>query len=80
MGHRWFLSVIHPVQKKGKHFKGQADHRTKLMRRSGKDAFDMIKDLEVVFRNGLGSQPVPNENGMAPKEIYILGATILGSL
>ena len=26
MGHRWFLPVGHPVRRKGKHFKGQADH------------------------------------------------------
>ena len=33
---------------------------------SGKDVFDMIKDLEVIFEKGPSSQPVPNENGMAP--------------
>ena len=66
MGHRRFLPIKHPVQKKGKHFKGQADHRTKPMHHSGKDVFDMVKDLEVVFGKGLGSQPVPNENGMVP--------------
>ena len=26
----------------------------------------MVKDLEVIFGKGSGSQPVPNENGMAP--------------
>jgi hypothetical protein len=26
----------------------------------------MVKDVEVVFGNGPGSQPVPSENGMAP--------------
>ena len=36
------------------------------MHRSGKDVFDMVKDLEVIFGKGPGSQPVPNENGMAP--------------
>ena len=66
MGHRWFLPVGHPVRRKGKHFKGQADHRTKSMHRSGKDVFDMVKDLEVVFGKGHGSQPVPNESRMAP--------------
>ncbi|XP_039776218.1 uncharacterized protein LOC120643811, partial [Panicum virgatum] len=66
MGHRWFLPIRHAVRKKGKHFKGQADHRTKPMHRSGKDVFNMVKDLEVVFGKGSGSQPVPNENGMAP--------------
>ncbi|XP_039824836.1 uncharacterized protein LOC120696054, partial [Panicum virgatum] len=66
MGHRRFLPIRHAVRKKGKHFKGQADHRTKPMHRSGKDVFNMVKDLEVVFGKGSGSQPVPNENGMAP--------------
>ena len=36
------------------------------MHRSGKDVFDMAKDLEVIFGKGPGSQPVPNENGMMP--------------
>ncbi|XP_039822138.1 uncharacterized protein LOC120684337, partial [Panicum virgatum] len=66
MGHRRFLPIRHAVRKKGKHFKGQADHRTKPMHRSGKDVFNMEKDLEVIFGKGSGSQPVPNENGMAP--------------
>ena len=52
MVHRRFLPIRNAVQKKGKHFKGQADHRT--------------KDLEVIFGKGSGSQPVPNKNGMAP--------------
>jgi hypothetical protein len=59
--------------KEGQAFKGQADHRTKLMHRSGKDIFDMVKDLEVIFGKGPGSQPVPNENGVAPmwkKKLY----------
>ena len=66
MGHRRFLPIKHPVQMKGKYFKCQVDHRTKPMQRSGKDVFDMVKDLEVIFGKGPGSQPVPNENGMAP--------------
>ena len=36
------------------------------MHRSGKDVFDMVKDLEVVFGKGPGSQPAPNKNRMAP--------------
>ena len=52
MGHRRFLPIRHPVRKKGKHFKGQANHRTKPMHRSGKDVFDMVKDLEVIFWKG----------------------------
>ena len=74
MGHCRFLPVRHQVRRKGKHFKGQADHRTKPMCRSGKVAFDMIKDLELVFRKGLGSQPVPSDNGLAPmwkKSIFL---------
>ena len=81
MGHRRFLLIRHPVRKKGKRFKGQADHRTKPMHRSGKDVFNMVKDLEVIFGKGSGSQPVPNENVMAPMwKKKSIGATILGSL
>ena len=36
------------------------------MHRSGKNVFDMVKDLEVIFGKGPGSLPVPNGNGMAP--------------
>ena len=36
------------------------------MHRSGKDIFDMVKDLEVIFGKGLGSQPVPSENRVSP--------------
>ena len=78
----FFLSGMR-YERKGKHFKGQADHRTKPMHRSGKDVFNIVKDLEVIFGKGSGSQPVPNEkwNGAhVEEEIYILGATILGSL
>ena len=49
MAHRRFLIIRHAVRKKGKHFKGQAGHRRKPMHRRGKDAFNMIKDLEVIF-------------------------------
>ena len=66
MGHRRFLPIRHAVRKKGKHFKGQADHRTKPMHHSSKDVLDMVKDLEVIFGKGPGSQPIPNKNGMAP--------------
>ena len=38
------------------------------MHRSGNDVFEMVKDLEVVFEKGHGSQPVPNENGMTPMQ------------
>ena len=36
------------------------------MHRSGKDVFNMVKDLEIIFGKGPGSQPVPNENRMTP--------------
>jgi len=36
------------------------------MHRSGNDVFEMVKDLEVVFGKGPGSQPVPSKNRMAP--------------
>jgi hypothetical protein len=36
MGHPWFLPIKHQVGKKGKHFKGQAHHRTKLMHHSSR--------------------------------------------
>jgi hypothetical protein len=47
MVHCRFLPVKHPIRKRGKHFKGQADHRTKPTHRSGKQVFDMVKDIEV---------------------------------
>ena len=30
------------------------------------NVFDMVKDLELVFGKGLGSQHVPSKNGLAP--------------
>jgi len=30
------------------------------------DVLEMVKDLEVVFGKGPGSQPVPSNNGLAP--------------
>ena len=57
MGHRRFLPIRHAVRKKGKHFKGQADHRTKLMHRSGKDIFDMCRCLPPsLLRDTLSSK------------------------
>jgi hypothetical protein len=67
MGHCQFLSLNHALRKKGKHFKGKADHRTKPNNRSGEDVFNMVKDVKVVFGKGPGSQPVPNDaNRHAP--------------
>ena len=45
IGHRQFLPIRHPIRKRGKHFKGPADHRTKPTHHSGEDVFDMVKDL-----------------------------------
>jgi hypothetical protein len=66
MGHRRFLPLNHVLRKRGKHFKGKADHQTKPENCSGEDVFNMVKDVQVVFRKGPGSQPVPNDaNGHA---------------
>ena len=35
-----------------------------IVHRNAKDVFNMVKDLEVIFGKGPGSQPVPNESGM----------------
>jgi inhibitor of KinA sporulation pathway (predicted exonuclease) len=67
MGHHRFLPLNYTLRKKGKHFKGKAEHRTTPDNRSGEDVFNMVKDVQVVFRKGLGSQPVPNAaNEYAP--------------
>ena len=67
LGHRRFLPSRHPVRKKGKHFKGEADHRTKPRHRTGADVHDMVKDLKVIFGKGPGGQPVPKDaDGRAP--------------
>src|SRR3954469_24056764 len=56
LGHRRFLPTNHPLRKKGKHFKGEADHRKKPVRRTGDDILDMVKDLpeQVIFGKGPG--------------------------
>jgi hypothetical protein len=67
MGHRRFLSSNHALRKKGKHFKGKADHQEKPENHSGKDIFNVVKDVQVVFRKRPGSQPILNDaNGHAP--------------
>ena len=68
LGHRRFLPRTHPVRKKGKHFKGEADHRKTPVLRTGADVFGMVKDLNVIFGKGPGSQSVPNDSttGHAP--------------
>ena len=67
LGHRRFLPTKHALRKKGKHFKGEADHRKKPVHRTGDDIFDMVKDLKVIFGKGPGGQSVPNDaDGHAP--------------
>jgi hypothetical protein len=43
--YRRFLPNRHPLRKKGKHFNGEADTRSKPTHRTGDDVFDMVKDL-----------------------------------
>ena len=65
--HCRFLPIKHPLRKKVNHFNGEADHRNKPTRRSGDDIYGMVKDLEVIFRNGPGGKSVPNDaNGHTP--------------
>ena len=67
LGHRRFLPTNHPLRKKGKHFKGKADHQTKSGNRTGDDVLNMVKDVKVVFGKAHGSEPVPNDaDGHAP--------------
>jgi hypothetical protein len=62
-----FLPANHPVRKKGKHFKGTADHLTKPRNRTSEDVLDMVNDVKVIFGKGHGSQPVSNDaNSHAP--------------
>ena len=67
LGHRRFLSSRHPLRKKGKHFKGEADHRKKPVHHTGDDIFDMVKDLKAIFGKGPSGQSVLNDaDGHAP--------------
>jgi hypothetical protein len=67
MGHHRFLPEKHPLRKKGMHWKGEANHRTKPTHFKGEEIFEMVKDLRVVFGKGAGSEPVPHDaNGCAP--------------
>jgi hypothetical protein len=61
LGHHQFLTTTHFVRKKGKHFRGVADHRPKPKLRTGDDLFDMVSDLEVIFGKGPIGQSVPND-------------------
>jgi hypothetical protein len=67
LGYHRFLPKNHPLRKKGKHFKGKADHQPKPGNRSGEDVLELVKDVKVVFGKGPGSEPVSNDiDGHAP--------------
>ena len=67
MGHHRFLMTNHQCQKKGKHFKGEADHRKKLALDTGDHILDMVNDLQVIIEKGPGGLSVPNDaEGRAP--------------
>ncbi|KAK1685089.1 hypothetical protein QYE76_045937 [Lolium multiflorum] len=61
LGHRRFLPKQHHVRKRGKHFGGEADNRTKPTRPNGEVIYDMVKDLKVIFGKGPGGQSVPHD-------------------
>jgi hypothetical protein len=62
LGHRRFLPTRHPLTKKGKHFKGEADHRGKPIHHTGEDVLSMINDLKVIFGKDPGNQfPICSE-------------------
>ena len=64
---RRFLPLKHPLRKKGKHFNGEAEPRTKPDPRTSDDVFGMVKDLNVIFGKGPGSRPVLKDaDGHAP--------------
>ena len=52
LGHRRFLPTNHQCRKKGKHFKGEADHRKKPAMRTGDHVLAMVNDLHVIFGKG----------------------------
>jgi hypothetical protein len=56
IGHRRFLPEKHPLRKKGLHWKGKVDHRTKPPHFKGEEIFEMVKDLRVVFGKGDDSE------------------------
>jgi hypothetical protein len=53
--------TTHSVRKKGKHFRGVANHHPKPKLCTGDDLFDMVRDLEVIFVKGPGGQFVLND-------------------
>ena len=67
LGHRRFLAKQHLVRKEGKHFRCEADNRTKPTRPTGDVIYDMVKDLKLIFGKGPGGQSVPKDaDGHAP--------------
>ena len=56
-----FLPHRHHLRKKGKHFNGKAETRTKHVPRSDADVFGMVKDLNIIFGKGPARQPVSND-------------------
>jgi len=61
LGHHQFLLIKHLLTKKGKHFKGEADHRKKPRHRTSDDILHMVKDSKLIFGKGPGGQSVPND-------------------
>jgi hypothetical protein len=61
LGYRRFLAKNYQLRKKGKHFKGTTEHRSKPDNRDGAEVFKMVKDLKVVFGQGQGSEPIPKD-------------------
>ena len=61
LGCRQFLTTNHPVRKKGKHFKGEADHRKKPNLPDGDAIFGMVKGIEVIFGKGTDGQSVSRD-------------------
>jgi hypothetical protein len=67
LGHRQFLPANHPVRKKGKHFKGKADHQTKPRNQTDEDILDRVNELKVIFGKGPNNKPVSKDaNSHAP--------------
>ena len=60
LGHRRLLVAKHPLRKKGKHYKCEADHRPRPTRPSSSVIHDMVKDLNVIFGKGPGALTVSN--------------------
>jgi hypothetical protein len=61
LGYHRFLAKNHQLRKKGKYFKGMAEHRSKLGNRDEAEVFKMVKDLKVVFGKGQDSEPFPKD-------------------